>query len=298
VDITSKSGTPSNFDTSSKLRSNIHDVVGFSGTYRFVSAGFSFLSNSGRTSNLDYSPSRYRTATLKFNGAADALQFKYIRIQGFTDINRQNSFAPNPVNIRRPDMVNKEFQFEIIHNFGWKKYSYLAPLTFSQRQVKSHGGFLLKANVSYDQLSSDSTLVGPRQKQYYEDFGAAKTFRSLSLRIAPGLGANLIFLRRFYFSISAFTSFDLYFYKYLKSQDDAVAAKRTFVFVLDGKASFGYQSKRLYMGLRYEAERRIGTFQSMEMKTTYSYAGVEMGYRFNAPGFIKRFYKKTMPPGM
>ena len=298
MDIASNGAKPDNFDPASKFRSNISDVIGFSGTYRFVSVGFSFLSKSGLNTHGDYSPSRYRTATVKYNGAADAFQFKYIRIQGFTDINQPSRLGPNPMYTQRPDVISKEFQFEITHNFSWKRYSYAAPITFLQRQIKSHGGFLLKAGAYYSQLSSDSTLLGKRQNQYYDDFNDIRAIRSVSLRIAPGLGGNLVFWRKVYFSASAFTSFDFCFYKYLKLLDEKVQGRQALVFVLEGKVSLGYQSRRFYAGLRYEPERRVGVLHGLEMKTTYSYTGIELGYRFVAPGFVKKVYKKTMPPGM
>lgn len=298
LDIDSRRPKPDGFDPSSKFRTNISDVLGFSASYRFVSVGFAFPLRSGMNTHNDYSPSRYRTATIKYNSAAYSLQFKYLRIQGFTDVNQPNRLDPNPMYTQRPDMFSKEFQFEGLYNFSWKKYSYIAPLTFSQRQIKSRAGFLLKAGVYYNRLSSDSPLIDQRQQQYYDDFNDVKAIQSVSIKIAPGLGGNLVFFKRVYLSIAAFTSFDLYYYKYLKLPDEKVHGKQAFVFVLDGKASLGYQSRRLYAGLRYEAERRAGVFHSMKINTIYSYTGVELGYRFDAPHLVKKVYKKTMPPGM
>lgn len=298
LDIHSKKPGPADYDPSSKFRTNISDIVGFSASYRFISVGFAFMLKSGMNKHKDYAPSRYRTATIKYNSAAYALQFKYLRIKGFTDVNQSNPMDPNPLYTQRPEMVNKEFQFEGLYNFSWKKYSYIAPLTFSQRQIKSHAGFLLKAGVYYNQLSGNSTIINQRQQPYYDNLNDVKVIRSLSIKIAPGMGGNLVFLKNVYLSIAAFTSFDLYYYKYLNLPDEKVDRKQTFIFVLDGKASLGYQSRRLYAGLRYDAERRAGVLQSMEMNTIYSYTGIELGYRFDTPRLIKKVYKKTMPPGM
>ena len=298
LDIHSRKPGPAVYDPSSKFRTNISDIVGFSASYRFISVGFAFMLKSGMNTHQDYAPSRYRTATIKYNSAAYALQFKYLRIKGFTDVNQSNPMDPNPLYTQRPDMVNKEFQFEGLYNFSWKKYSYIAPLTFSQRQIKSHAGFLLKAGVYYNQLSSNSTIINQRQQPYYDNFNDVRVIRSLSFKIAPGIGGNLVFLKNVYLSIAAFTSFDLYYYRYLKLPDEKADRKQAFMFVLDGKASLGYQSRRLYAGLRFEAERRAGVLQSMEMNTIYSYTGIELGYRFDTPRLIKKVYKKTMPPGM
>lgn len=293
-----RAGGPEGFDPSSSFRTNISDVLGFSASYRFISAGFAFLLNTGMNMHSGYARSHYRTATIKYSSTARSFQFKYIRIRGFTDVHQAGSADGRERYVRRPDMVSKEFQFEGLHNFSWRRYSYIAPITFAQRQVKSHSGFLLKGGIYYNQISGDSALLSYRQRTYYNDFADAKVLRTLSLRIAPGFGCNIVFLKRLYFSLATFTSADLYFYKYLQNPDEKRAAHERFIFVLDSKAGLGYHSKRLYAGIRFDLEKRIGSLQDLAINNTYQYTGIELGYRFDAPGIVKKVYKKTMPPGM
>lgn len=289
---------PAGLNATSKFRTNIADIMGFSASYRYVSFGFAFLLRSGMNMHDNYAPSRYRTATIKFSGAASTFQFKYIRLQGFTDIGQPSHTEPAGYR-QRPDLLNKEFQFEILHNFHWRRYSYIAPLTFAQRQIKSRAGFLLKAGVYYDQLSGDSTLVSDHQKPYYNDLENARALRSLSVRLAPGIGANLVFFKRIYLSVVAFTSYDLYLYKYLDTLDQrGVDGKQAFAWVLDGKTSLGYHTRRFYAGVLFEAEHRLGALYNLDLGKRYTYTGIEVGYRFDAPRFVSKFYKKTMPPGM
>jgi hypothetical protein len=280
-----------------KMRTNIGDILGFSANYRFVGAAFAFLLNSGAPSQ-DYAKSRYRTATIKYNSSGYSLQFKYLRFKGLTDVSRPLGIDPSTSYIKRPDIVNKEFQFEGVYNPRWEKYSYIASLTFSQRQIKSSTGFLIQAGVYYNQLSSDSTLVDTGKKRYYGDFKKIKVVKSLSIRLAPGLGSNFVFLKRYYLSLVAFPSYDLYFYKYLYDMDQKVKGRQAFIFVLEGKASLGYHSERIYGGLRIEAERRSAPLHDIDMNTTYTFFGVEFGYRFDAPRIVKKIYRATMPPGM
>jgi hypothetical protein len=282
----------------SEFRTNIPDIAGLSASYRFISAGFSILMKSGIRAHDDYARSSYRTATIKYTGSANSFQYKYLRFKGLTDVNPSNSFNRSGY-VRRPDIVNKEFQFEWLHNFSWRKYSNTAPFTFTQRQVKSRAGFLLKAGIYYTQLTGDSALIGQRQQPFYnEDFTDVRVIRTLSLRLAPGVGGNVVFFRRYYLFLSAFPSYDLYFYKYLNHPEEKVRGKQTFVFVLDGKASLGYQSERFYAGLKYEAESRRASLHHISRHTMFTYVGLEVGYRFNTPRVVKKVYKDTMPPGM
>jgi len=283
-------------DISSAFRTNITDVLGFSVNYRYIAAGFAFLMNTGMNMHSNYARSHYRTATIKYSNAGRSFQFKYIRIRGFTDVRQAGNRDQRYV--RRPDMISKEYQFEGIQNFNWRKYSYIAPLTFAQRQIKSHAGFLLKGGAFYTEISGDSALLNARQQPYYKDLAGARVLRTVALRIAPGIGYNYVHQHSIYFSIVVFTSPDLYFYKYLETPTEERSAQTRIIFVLDTKAGLGYHTRRFYAGLRYELEHRAGPLQGLLLSNTYQYTGIELGYRFNAPKIVKKVYKATMPPGM
>jgi hypothetical protein len=296
LNISPAKGVVPGFSPSSKFRTNISDVIGFSASYRFITAGFAFLANSGMHMHDDYSPSRYRTATIKYGGRAFNFQFKYIRIKGFTDI-QQHEMGGDEY-ILRPDMVSKEFQFEGLYNFSWKRYSYVAPINFSQHQIRSHAGFLLKSGVYYQQLYGASPILSTEQQPYYSDFSESKALRMLSIRFAPGVGVNVVALKKVYLSMATFTSFDLCVYKFLDDLDDKVSANRDFVFLLDNKLGVGYHSTRFYAGMRYDVEARSSVLSDIDLGQIYHYIGIELGYRFKAPRIVKKIYKKTMPPGM
>jgi hypothetical protein len=298
MDMKNPDGATNNYDPTSKFRTSISDILGFSVNYRYVGFAFAFLLKSGMNSHKDYATSRYKTATIKYNSGPTSLQFKYLRIRGLTDVNQPDVANRNPMLTRREDVVSKEFQFEGLRNFHWKKYSYIAPITFAQRQVKSSAGFLLKGGVYYHQLSGDSSLLSARQQEFYHDMFDVTSLRSLTVRVAPGVGGTLVILRRIYLSAVVFTSYDLYFYKYLTDPEEKVKGRHAFIFLFDNKISLGYHAERLYAGLRFETERRSGPLHNLDLRTAYSYTGIEMGYRFNAPNAVKKFYKKTMPPGM
>ncbi len=277
-----------------KFRTSVADIIGFSANYRFVSVGFALLLKHGLQKHNDYAPSVYRTLTIKYNNPAYSFQFKYLKLKGFTDINGTG----NQPLAKRPDIVNREYQFESIYNFDWRRYSYLAPLVFSQRQIKSRAGVLLKGGLYYKRLSGDSSLVEQEKRQYYEGFGDNKGIQTFSIKLAPGLGGNLILYKHICLSMALFTSFDLYFYRYINSMDEVSTRRESVVFALDGYVSLGYQSKRFYGGLRFETDRRDAALRYIKMNIVNAYTGLELGYRFNAPRAMKKFYKKTMPPGM
>jgi hypothetical protein len=285
----------SEFNKLSNFKTNIGDIIGLTANYRFISAGFALLLNSsGIQRPKDYAVSQYRTATIKYASNSYSLQYRYLRSKGFTDINHASG---NNRFTQRPDIVNKEFQFEGLYNAGWRKYSYIAPFSFSHRQVKSRAGLLFKAGVYYSEVSGDSSLISAEQEQYFANFKDIHAIRTFSVKLAPGIGWNFI-LKKFYFSLAAFPSYDLYFYKFINANGYKANAERALVFNLDCKTNIGIQTKRFYGGLKYEVERRNAFLQTLNSKIVYSYVGLEFGYRFRTPRFVKKVYKETMPPGM
>jgi hypothetical protein len=281
------------------FRTNVADILGAVINYRYVSAGFAFLLNSGMRLNSEYAKSKYRTATIKYNSRGYNFQFKYIRIKGMTDVNVPSDFYQSQGYIKRPDIVTKEFQFENTYNPAWRKYSFSAPFTFSERQIKSYGGFLFKTGIYYSQMSGDSSLIDPTKLAHYSnDMSMVNAIRSLSIRLAPGAGGNLIVRDKYYASMSVFPSFDVYFYKYLENTDGKSEGSQTLAFAFEGNASVGYQSRRMYAGIRCELENSSVLMRGMQSRKLNTSIGLEFGYRFNAPRFVKKVYRDTMPPGM
>src|SRR5688572_3854059 len=262
------------------FRTNIADIVGAVVNYRYVSAGFAFVLNSGLQLNSNYAKSRYRTATIKYNSRGFIFQYKYIRIKGVTDVN--TLLGGVETYVLRPDIVAKEFQFESIYNKGWRKYSFTAPFTFSERQVKSAGGFLFKTGIYYSQMTGDSSLIDHvKLRQYSSEIASVNVIRSLAVRLATGGGANIVLRGKYYASASMFPSFDIYFYKFLNNPDQKVMGSQTLAFAFESNASVGYQSSRLYAGVRCEIENNSVVLRGFQSKKVYAAVGLEFGYRFN-----------------
>ncbi len=296
-DLRSKRAVDGASGATSNLRTNIGNIVAFSASYRFITAGFAMVLSSNRKNNQDYAPSSYRTATIKYNGEAFCFQFKYIRIRGFTDVNEANSDSLMRYT-KREDLLVKEYQFEALYNFSWKKYSYYAPIDYTYRQLKTRIGFMVKAGAYYNELSVDTNLLAVKQRAFFEEFEDIRKIRTTSFKVAPGVGLNFIFFKRFYAALAVFTPYNLYVYNYFTKEDNLVHKGTSIAFVLDANVSLGYQSERLYAGLRYQFDSKNVAFNKVNMTSLFSYFGIDVGYRFKAPKIVRKVYKATMPPGM
>jgi hypothetical protein len=297
VDFVPSSETAGASESSSMWRTNVSHIIGFVGSYRFVSAGFAVQLNNNK-SQTDFARSSYRTATIRYNSTKFYFQFKYLRIRGYTDVNRNNDPYGNNQYTQREDIVTKEFQFEGMYNFRWKKYSYHAPSSFTERQLKSNWGPLLKGGFFYNQIKGDSDIVSAKQQAYFGNFNDVHQLRGMTLKIAPGIGATLVLLKNFYFSGACFVAYDIYHYTYFKSEMDKKSSGNSLLLSFDTKLCAGYHSDRFYFGARYEFDSRTGQLDNVTKYTSNHYIGIDIGYRCNAPKLLKKIYKATMPPGM
>ena len=291
------SRTSNELHAASTYRTSIGNIMAFSASYRFITAGFAVVLSSDRKDKDDYAASSYRTATIKYNGETFYLQFKYIRTRGFTDINEANSDSLSRFT-KRGDILVKEYQFEGLYNFSWKRYSYYAPIDYTHRQLKTRAGVMLKAGAYYNELAADSNLLSVKQRAFFEEFDDIRKIRTTSFKLAPGLGVNLVFLRRFYLAGAFFIPYNLCVYNYYTKDESRVHKGVSLAFVIDANVSLGYQSERLYAGLRYQFDTKNVAMHSVDMTSLFGYFGLDVGYRFKAPKLVKKVYEETMPPGM
>jgi len=93
------------------------------------------------------------------------LAAEYRRYKGYYDSNAYTYVPQDSVNNQyvRADMNYKNIGLNGVYNFSWRKFSYNAPLTFIDRQLKSKIGFLVKGGVNYTTIYSyDSTIFSRR----------------------------------------------------------------------------------------------------------------------------------------
>ncbi len=282
----------------SQLRTNVNTITGLSASYRHVTAGFALSLLPPLGDKPNYTHTRYRTATIKYKSPVYVLTFKFMKINGLTDVNGFNALAGNNVNTQRPDISMKEYEFEGIYNFNWKKYSFLSTIDYTEGQIKSKAGFLMKAGIYNQQLYCDTNLLSVAQRPYFKEFDNITKMVGYYIKLAPGIGGNLVFKKHFYASLSAFSPLNLYVNR-LYTADDAVVRKETTLqWVLDAAMSIGYQSRRFYAAVHCEVDGRTAKLAVFTYTSVYSYVGIDFGYRFITPKIIKKFYKETMPPGM
>ncbi len=274
---------------------NISSTLGFRFGYKNISFGYRFKLKSS-LDNADYlAPTTYNSFNLKFQNNKLNHTISISRLQGLTDISSDNNALGKEGYYRREDIVLMNLSYMLIGNLSWRKYSYLAPRTYSQRQMKSKVGFLWKAGIVLNSFAGDSALVNPVQQVYFTSFRDVKAFSGIALQLSPGVGGNLVFAKRFYMSTLLFLGGDYYHYGYKRVADEALYRSSSLQLSIDGEASIGYQTERFFSGFHLEWKSLNAKINDASLLWYNAYVGIKAGYRFNAPSVLKKSYKVVFP---
>ncbi|MBC7388741.1 MAG: DUF4421 family protein [Opitutaceae bacterium] len=139
----------------SDFRGNFSDQIGVTLAYKKLSLQFGIkspfgpgnASGKGKTKSLGIII-RVRKPNYIFEG-------QYRRLLGYYDNNSPNYITSADTLAVQPDIQFNNIGVNGIYNFSWKKYSYNAPLTFNDRQLKSRIGLVAKAGINYMRISSN-----------------------------------------------------------------------------------------------------------------------------------------------
>lgn len=278
----------------SDFRGNFSDLLGFTFSYRSIYIQYAFKTPFGPTEDSRKGRSASTGITLRIRKPRLTLAAEYRRYKGYYDSNVSSYDSDTGSYYVRPDMNYKNIGVNGIYNFFWRKFSYNAPLTYMDRQLKSRIGFLVKGGANYTTIySSDSTILSRAQAYNFDSFYGISSVHALLFKAGPGAGVNIVFWKRFYFSLNYFIMGNFIAYQY-KSVEEGYSNWRTNANLYTETATgFGYNSKRLYAGISFNGDINIMRIKGASIKTNFASVSITVGYRFNTPRFIDRGWKNV-----
>ncbi|MDZ4715956.1 MAG: DUF4421 family protein [Cytophagales bacterium] len=222
---------------------------------------------------------------------ADAV---YQRYKGFYV---SNPVTPVPVNGTfplRPDIVTENLGVSGVYVVNPNKFSLRSSFTFADRQLKSHGAFLLSGTFNSFQIDADSAILDPT---YTALLGLTNTFKSFDYRtysVAPGYAYNLVIKNFFVSALFALgPAVQEFHYRDLAGVDHAETRINSFV---DGRLAVGYSNDRFFAGITAATQLRNVVFDNVRFGSTSSTFRILFGWRFREEGFLKRSVWDLLPP--
>lgn len=279
----------------SDFRGNFSDLLGFTFSYRSIYIHYAFKTPFGPLEDSNKGRSASTGITLRIRKPRITMAAEYRRYEGYYDSNAPAYVPQNSESYYvRPDIHYKNIGVNGIYNFSWRKFAYNAPLTYNERQLKSKIGFLIKGGVNYTTIySSDSVILSNAQTRNFSSFEDINSIHALLLKAGPGVGVNVVFFKRFYFSINYFIMGNFIEYQYGTRSGGYSAWRSNANIYTETATGFGYNSKRLFAGISFNGDINIMKVQGASIKTNFASVSVSLGYRFNAPNFFEKGWNKA-----
>lgn len=278
-------------DKDYNFTTNIAASIGFTAAYKSIYVGFAFKTSLDAQSIETYGTSRFNGFGIKVNNRKFNIAFESGKVKGYYDENVTFKDSTGTTKYaKRGDITEKHYAFNGIYNFNHKKYSILAPTIYTERQIKSKVGFLMKGSVSKNLITSDTSITNPADGNNHTTFNR---LAFTSYKVGPGIGINIVLVKRIYVSLLFFMSSNLVFYNYSGEGTERIKGQ-AFTTFLEGRAAIGYQSKRFYIGFNFNSDRILFKNDNLKIENITQIATFTMGYRFGAPKLLKKVYNATL----
>lgn len=180
-----------------------------------------------------------------------------------------------------PTMTSKVFGMSTSYNFN-PKFSFRNIFYQTEWQTKSAGSFIPSLFYNFNQLSYE--LGGQEAKEY-----------SYPIRLAPAYYYTLVLHENWFVAGNLSPSMGIRFTKSTLTENEVRSVERynSFIYALEGGLQLGYASRKVIFGAGFTFEMNgYNEDKTNAIVNDKIYGLLYFGYRFNAPGFIDRTYKK------
>lgn len=230
--------------------------LGFGFNYKWIGLNLGF--NFGFVNNDDnvYGETRYWDFQTQFYLRKFVIDLYLQHYSGFYLSNSSEVFENWPDDgsfYKRRDIRTYIGGVNVQYIFNHRRFSYRAAYLQNERQKKSVGSWTLGGVAYASGANADSSFI-PTNIQY-PDFFAGNHFdksNSINFGFNGGYGHNFIIKTKFFFTVSFVAGLSLGAARIHMVDSIAETASGLSVdFTATGRVAFGYNSRRLYIGLSY-----------------------------------------------
>ena len=269
------------------IRPNVSISNKISLNYRFISLAFGFTPKfiPGNNDNDMEGKTKAFSLGLQLHPNHWLQEFKYAKIKGFYLYNTADNNAgwtpgKDPY-IQFPDLKVQFFRGSTGYKFN-PNFSLSAISSLTERQIKSSGSFIPFLNYEYFIIDNKSKNTAQQTSQRTNNF---------SLVASLGYMYTFVIGSKFYTSLGVFPGGGFQYTHLLTRMPDGNLENNYTdpVLRLAEKAAIGYNSKKFFTGAEISLSQASHNQKnsSVQTKATRAYFQVFLGYRFNAPSFIK-----------
>jgi len=276
-------------------------TVGLEAGYQVFGFGYAVSSGLSSLSNKTYGKTDYNDYSFSFTTHRLVIDMFYEDFKGFYLYNYTSFPKTSPADTskifpQRSDMHAVSAGLSIYYIQNFKHFSYKAPFSNSEEQLKSAGTFMWGGYISTFNLNADSGLVFGKYKRSLTGYSNINMSNTINIGVSPGYMYTFVFKHHFYASIALNPGLSLMYYQSLahgpkdtipgsKDSTYKVMSTSNLGFKITSRISFGYNSPRLYAGCTFSRDAFYQDESISKSKVDYAVGSVRVyiGYRFNVP---------------
>lgn len=235
-------------------------------TYRWFSLDLTF--NSGLNQRKAESSTAFDFQAKIFSPKQYiGLTYKYYYGYIIGDYENLSVDIPDSVKIR-DDIRSSFFGLEYMYAFNYGRFSFKAPFLYNEVQKKSAGSFIVGVSLTSYILDGDSEILPEEAKPDFNPDLYFSSLNTINLSFDGGYMHSIVFLRKFYLTLSAIPGIVLVAGDYRIEEREFLDLRASLKF--STMNSIGYNSRRFYSGLQFS--------NSLYLTKVGEKAGIQEGY--------------------
>lgn len=188
---------------------------------------------------------------------------------------------------QRSDLSAISGGFNIYYVFNNKRFSYRAPFSFTQSQIKSAGSFIVGTYLSDFSFTADSSVVDDKIQYLFSSFPLLKSANSFSTGLSFGYAYTFVLKKHWYITTTAVPGLGFNVNSVERENKTVVSSGNNTSVKLKFTFGFGYTSHKWFYGCMFTSDN----YSSLSTTSPY-----EINYRLNRLRFFvgRRFNAKKL----
>lgn len=195
---------------------------------------------------------------------------------------------------KRSDLDAYSTNFNIYYVFNNKKFSFRAPYSFTQSQVKSAGSFVIGTYLSNFYFSADSSVIGTELKGLFTNFPSMRSGNSFSTGLSFGYAYTFVSKKHWYVSTSFIPGLGTNKINLTRADSTVftggndVSAKLKFTF------GIGYDNKKWFFACMFFSDNYYSASEATPVAINYQVSKLRffIGRRFNTKKIEDKILRK------
>lgn len=284
----------SGIDTITKFQdyiSNTKIMAGIDISYRDLSLSIGVRTPLYANDRNQYGKSKAGSLSMRYTYKRWAFEGKYGSYSGFADATHIT--PTREVLPFRKDLHAQIITLGSIYTFRAHKFSYGAAFNYAYRQLKSSWSHLLIAHMYGADFNAHSSVLDTNFTYPIRKMNAFNNSRTYGLGLGPGVSGTVVVLKRFFLTGMLCTGLDVQLNR-LTNNRSRVHGSTTMNPFVDFRFAMGYNTNRIFTAITFKSENLVFDMYKFDINHSYSIFTVELGYRFNAPDWLRNTYNKAL----